>query len=194
LLDVIGLVAAADTCRRFEMNLASGNGLDIGKCGGRQRAAVRRRHIGYVLQTGGLLPFLNIRENVALVRRLNGLPAADGTVERLLEGLGIADQARKKPHFLSGGQRQRAAIARALAHDPGIILADEPTGAVDRLAGTGIVDLLLEQGRRRGAAVLLVTHDEALVRDRVSCVYRFAVSRVSATETRSRLEPGEFFE
>lgn len=121
-------------------------------------AALRAAAIGYVPQTGGLLPFLSVRDNVALPRRLLGLPS-DGTVERLAETLGIADHLAKKPGALSIGQRQRTAVARALAHGPALVLADEPTASVHPALADTVMALLVAQAREADAALILATHD-----------------------------------
>jgi putative ABC transport system ATP-binding protein len=124
---------------------------------------LRSRHIGYVLQHGGLLPYLTVRKNIELSRRLLGLPV--GTVaEQLAEKLGIAAQLDKLPSALSVGQRQRAAIARALAHEPSIVIADEPTAAIDPLNSRRIMDLFVGLVNELGVTLILATHAHELVR------------------------------
>jgi ABC-type lipoprotein export system ATPase subunit len=128
-------------------------------------AGYRRDHLGFVFQHAQLLPFLTVTENLELVGRNAGLSArmvADRTDE-LLERLGIAAMRRKKPHQLSGGQRQRVAIARAVLHRPSILLADEPTAALDWRHGEQAVRLLVEQARTERALLLAVTHDTRLL-------------------------------
>jgi ABC-type lipoprotein export system ATPase subunit len=125
----------------------------------------RRSHLGFVFQHAQLLPFLTIAKNLELVGRNAGLSAqtvAD-RIDELLERLGIAAMRRKKPHQLSGGQRQRVAIARAVLHHPPILLADEPTAALDRKHGEEAVRLLVEQARTERALLLAVTHDTRLL-------------------------------
>jgi putative ABC transport system ATP-binding protein len=125
----------------------------------RRRSAFRRAHVGFVYQADNLLPFLTVAENVGLQLALD--PAATG-VHRpldLLGRLGLADQAQRLPDHLSGGQRQRAAVARAVVHRPAVILADEPTGALDVQNATAVIDLLLEVQRELGATLVMVTHD-----------------------------------
>lgn len=124
-------------------------------------SGLRRQHIGYVLQTGGLLPFLSVRDNIGLPLALQGRDDAPA-VTALAQDLGIADQLEKKPSQLSGGQRQRVAIARAAIHRPSLILADEPTAAVDRPNAIEIMRLFRELARKRNTLVILVTHDEEL--------------------------------
>jgi putative ABC transport system ATP-binding protein len=140
-------------------------------------AGVRRAEIGYVLQTGGLLPFLTVRENVMLPCRLNGMGRVDQDIEALVERLGIADQLTKKPQFLSSGQRQRVAIARALSHRPVLVLADEPTAAVDRPTALDICATFRELTQQVGMTLCMVTHDEGLVVDMADRVFSFEVAK-----------------
>jgi putative ABC transport system ATP-binding protein len=146
-------------------------------------ARIRKTDMGYVLQTGGLLPFLTVQENILLPCRLNGLDDAEVGVQYLAERLGIADQLTKKPQFLSGGQRQRAAIARALAHRPSIVLADEPTAAVDKLTAGEIRDQFKELTRLMGVTLCMATHDEALIKGAVNRTFRFEVHKESEHHT-----------
>jgi len=124
---------------------------------------LRSRHIGYVLQHGGLLPYLTVRKNIDLPRELLGLPV-DGVAAELASKLGIEQQLDKLPAALSVGQRQRAAIARALAHEPPIVIADEPTAAIDPLNATRIIELLVELVEELGVTLILATHAHDLVR------------------------------
>ena len=125
----------------------------------RDRSDFRRRHIGFVYQTDNLLPFLTLLENVGLQLALNG--EVSGTQRSLttLASLGLAGLAYRLPDQLSGGQRQRAAVARAVVHEPKIILADEPTGALDTANAAGVIDLLLGLHSEIGATLIMVTHD-----------------------------------
>jgi putative ABC transport system ATP-binding protein len=130
----------------------------------RERDRVRREHIGFVFQSDNLMPYLTARENVALQLALHPQAGEDGRAgmlrcEELLTRLGMADCVDKLPDQLSGGQRLRVGIARALAHRPQVILADEPTGAVDTDNALVIVDLLLAAQRSTGATLVVVTHD-----------------------------------
>ncbi len=118
---------------------------------------LRSRHIGYVLQNGGLLPYLSVRDNINLSRRLLHLPL-DDVAERWTAKLNIAAQLDKLPAELSAGQRQRAAIARALAHDPPVLIADEPTAALDPLTGQRIMDVLVGLTEELGVTLILATH------------------------------------
>ena len=132
---------------------------EISRLPERQRARIRREQIGFMFQSDDLLPFLTAAENVALQLALRGQQDAQDRSHRLLAELGLGDHADKLPDQLSGGQRQRVGIARALIHDPGLILADEPTGELDGAASETVLDLLLTAHRQVGATLIVVTHD-----------------------------------
>jgi putative ABC transport system ATP-binding protein len=122
----------------------------------------RRKHIGYVFQKSNLIPFLSARENVQIAMELNGTSPrrARHRALELLEELGVADRAENSPSMLSGGEQQRAAIARALANDPSVILADEPTAALDSHRGRQVMELFRGVAHEHGAGVIVVTHDQ----------------------------------
>jgi putative ABC transport system ATP-binding protein len=130
----------------------------------RERDRIRRERFGFVFQSGELVPELTILENVSLPLRLLGTGHRDGEAcaQQALDGLGIGDLGRRMPTDVSGGELQRAAIARALIHRPTVVLADEPTGALDDESTTVVLDLLVGHARDSGAAVVLVTHDRSL--------------------------------
>ena len=173
LLDLLALVLAPDQVGQFEFNQQ-----DIGGLWRADKqtalAELRSRHLGYVLQTGGLLGFLDVRGNIALSRQLLGLKD-DGSVARLAEQLEISDQLAKKPAALSVGQRQRVSCARALAHAPQLVVADEPTASLDPLNAERVMHALLAQAREHRATCVIATHDEPLARAsglqvrRISC-------------------------
>ena len=125
----------------------------------RRRSDFRRTHVGFVYQADNLLPFLTVVENVSLQLALEGAAADLDRPRYLLGKLGLAGEAHRLPDHLSGGQRQRAAVARAVVHRPEVILADEPTGALDAANAAGVIDLLLEVQREIGATLVMVTHD-----------------------------------
>jgi putative ABC transport system ATP-binding protein len=122
----------------------------------------RRKHIGYVFQKSNLIPFLSARENVQVALELNGATArqARRRALELLAELGVADRADNKPSMLSGGQQQRVAVARALANEPSVILADEPTAALDSHRGRQVMELFQRVAHNHGAGVIVVTHDQ----------------------------------
>jgi len=125
----------------------------------RDHSDFRRRHIGFVYQADNLLPFLTLLENVGLQLALNGKSSGTGKSLAVLANLGLAGLAYRLPDHLSGGQRQRASVARAIVNEPQIILADEPTGALDAANAVGVIDLLLGMQREIGATLIMVTHD-----------------------------------
>src|SRR5260370_7749674 len=130
-----------------------------------ERTQLRRRYIGFVFQSFNLLPTLTVEENVLLPLELNGAPERKSrdTVRQLLEKVGLADRRQQYPDRLSGGEQQRVAVARALAHRPLLLLADEPTGNLDAETGRQVLDLFEELARESGHAVLVSTHDRAML-------------------------------
>ncbi|MCQ8105138.1 ABC transporter ATP-binding protein [Methylomonas sp. SURF-2] len=126
---------------------------------------VRRKKLGFIFQHAQLLPFLTIEENLAIVGRNAGMEDMDikQRLDGLLQRLELKVMRYKYPAQLSGGQRQRVAIARALLHRPSIVLADEPTAALDWNTGKTVVELLLEQARLEKAVLVVVTHDTRML-------------------------------
>ncbi len=126
---------------------------------------IRREKIGFIFQAHYLIPFLNVIENVTLVPQTNGMSEkeANKIAMELLEYFDIGDKARAMPSELSGGQNQRVAIARALANKPQIILADEPTAALDTERSVAVVKMLKKIAIEQNVAVIMVTHDEAML-------------------------------
>jgi putative ABC transport system ATP-binding protein len=124
-------------------------------------AAFRRKHLGFVFQKANLIPFLNALQNVQVALEINDTPPrpARRRAMELLDYLGVADRASNLPDALSGGQQQRVAVARALANEPNLILADEPTAALDSHRGRQVMELFARVAHERGAAVIVVTHD-----------------------------------
>ena len=167
-LDVMAGILRPDEGGRFEMRLkAEAAPISVPALWAAPRQdglrELRGRHLGYVLQTGGLVPFLSIGENIELPIRRAGRRDASRVVA-LLERLGLAGLGDRKPREVSIGQRQRAAVARALAHRPALVLADEPTASVDPETAETVMTLLTTAARQEGAALVVVTHDLELVR------------------------------
>lgn len=127
--------------------------------------AFRRRNIGFIFQQHNLIPFLTAIENVTLVMQLNGIRGSEATrrARELLGYLEIANRADSLPANLSGGEQQRVAIGRALANEPPLILADEPTAALDTERGLKVMALLKQIARERRSAVITVTHDHRMI-------------------------------
>jgi putative ABC transport system ATP-binding protein len=124
-----------------------------------RRSELRRKSIGFVFQSYDLLPFLTATENIEFQLALTGDGDGSARARELVDRLGLAEHAAKLPDQLSGGQRQRVGIARALAHRPGLILGDEPTGELDSESSVAAMDLLLEAQASLGATLVIVTHD-----------------------------------
>lgn len=122
----------------------------------------RRQNIGFVFQKSNLIPFLTAIENVQIAMELNGERPAQARQRALalLDQFGIADRAHNLPSMLSGGQQQRVAVARSLANHPSVILADEPTAALDSQRGRQVMELFAKVAHERGAGVIVVTHDQ----------------------------------
>lgn len=131
-----------------------------------RRTLLRRRKIGLVFQFFNLLPTLTLWENVTLPIQLNGLDPRAGAerLERLLDLVGLRERRDEFPEHLSGGEQQRAAILRALAHEPALVLADEPTGNLDHDAGARVISEFTRLARAQGTTLLIATHSDALVR------------------------------
>ena len=128
------------------------------------RAALRRNSISIVFQQFNLIPSLNVRHNLVFHARLAGR-AASVDLPALTTSLGLADHLEKFPEDLSGGEQQRVAIGRAVASEPKLVLADEPTGNLDESTGQAVLDLLLALSRRTGAALLIATHSMRLAEE-----------------------------
>jgi putative ABC transport system ATP-binding protein len=127
-----------------------------------ERARLRRDQFGFVFQADNLLPFLTATENVGLQLALDGATNGYQRCLDVLAELGLADDVDKLPDQLSGGQRQRVAVARALIHEPHVVLADEPTGSLDTDNSATVIDLLLAAQTDLGATLVVVTHDPAV--------------------------------
>ena len=135
-------------------------------------AIFRRRQIGLVYQFYNLLPVLNVEENILLPHLLDGRPANKERLEKILSQMGLSAQRHHLPSQLSGGHQQRVSIGRALFNHPAILLADEPTGNLDRKNSEEIIRLLMESNRSQKQTLILITHDEsiALKADRMLCI------------------------
>ncbi|MGC4833863.1 ABC transporter ATP-binding protein [Micromonospora vinacea] len=140
-------------------------GHDVTSAGEAELLRLRRGTVGFVFQTFGLVPILSAAENVGVPLRLAQVPAAEREerVSVLLEMVGLGGHAAQRPYELSGGQQQRVAVARALANEPDLLIADEPTGQLDSETGRSIMDLLRAVVHARGMTALVATHDPALI-------------------------------
>lgn len=156
---LLGLIAGLDKPTAGSIRL---NGVEITSLPESQMAHYRRQKIGYIFQSFHLIPTLTALENVAVPLELNGDPDAQARATELLEAVGLQDRQSHYPVQLSGGEQQRAAVARAFACHPPILLADEPTGNLDSATGRQVIDLILGLNRDHGSTLVLVTHDPDL--------------------------------
>lgn len=139
------------------------DGKDVTKLSEKERTLVRRNKIGFIFQFFNLIPTLTVKENLLLPLELTGINQRDEKVNSLLTEVGLADRANTYPDKLSGGEQQRISIARALIHNPDIVLADEPTGNLDYETGLQIVDLLDRVVKKKGKTMIMVTHSKDVV-------------------------------
>ena len=162
---LLHILAGLDTADEGRVNVV---GEDMGGASSEQRAALRCAYMGFVYQQHHLLPEFSAVENVALPQRLNRIDkaAAEASSREILEAVGLGHRLEHLPSALSGGERQRVAVARALAHQPRLVLADEPTGNLDRTSAVQLMDLMVSLSEANGTAFLVVTHD-------VSMLHRF---------------------
>ena len=154
-------------------------GTDIHSLKEDKLAIFRRRQIGLIYQFYNLLPVLNVDENIVLPHLLDGRRLDQERLDRVVEAMGLTDRRNNLPSQLSGGQQQRVSIGRALFNHPAIVLADEPTGNLDRKNGSEIIRLLKESNRSQKQTLLLITHDEsiALQADRMLCIEDGRITR-----------------
>ncbi len=192
LLDLLALVSRPTACSQFSyydtQNAETLQPTDLKNLWDSEAenalAALRRSRFGYVLQTGGLLPFLTVFQNLQLPSKLNGYHH-DLQIKNLAKRFGVDGVLDKKPQYLSGGQRQRVAILRAINHHPNIILADEPTAAVDKTRALSIVKDFHTLAKENGTTIVMVTHDRELVAPFADATYTFDVTEESETLTQS---------
>jgi len=158
-------------------------GHEISAANERTLVRLRRTMIGFVFQSFGLVPILSAAENVGVPMRLSRVDPAERErrVALLLELVGLGEHATQRPYELSGGQQQRVAVARALANEPRLLIADEPTGQLDSETGRSIMDLLRAVVRDRGMTALVATHDSALL-DRADRVITLRDGQVVSDE------------
>ncbi len=158
-------------------------GTDIAAMGRKEAAVFRRRKVGLIYQFYNLIPTLTVEKNIALPMLLDKRKPEPAWMEELMESLGLMEKRNALPSQLSGGQQQRTAIARALLYRPAILLADEPTGSLDRRNAREVAALLKQANRERKQTILLITHDEktALDADRIITM---ADGQITADERR----------
>lgn len=166
LLEVLGLIKASVSAEEFSIH-HSGTRIDIEQLWQSDQqqalASLRAQSIGFLLQTGGLLPFLSVEENIRLPLRVLRRNQLSEFADHAQEVLGLRSLLKNKPHQLSIGERQRVAFVRAIAHQPPLLLADEPTASLDRRNAERLLALMLELQQQTDTCLVLVTHDPHLV-------------------------------
>lgn len=166
LLDMLALALHPDEVDTFQISTSFGNYTDIDELWKKKKhsklASIRKQNIGYVLQTGGLLPYLTVRENINLPRKLLGLPE-DDSIRSISKVMGIHRQLDKLPGLLSAGERQRASFARAFSHRPSIVIADEPTAALDPITARKVMAVVMELVKGLKITMIIASHDWAQV-------------------------------
>lgn len=184
-LDMLALVSKPTSSTQFMFHDSAE--VDLNTASEKLLARVRRSSLGYILQNGGLLPFLTVEENLRLTLELNS-HSDPNWFDELVETLQLSDQLTKKPEFLSGGQRQRVAIGRALMHKPAVILADEPTAAVDAGNATRICEMFKELATKCQTAIILVSHDISLAKSIADTFVTFELSQFEKMTVASSLK------
>jgi putative ABC transport system ATP-binding protein len=174
--EIVVLLGRSGSGKSTLLNLVSGidrptsgtvrvEGVDVAGLSETARTRLRRRRIGFIFQFFNLIPTLTVEENLRLPLELNGVDGGAGRARALalLAQVGLADRAASFPDRLSGGEQQRVAVARALVHDPALVLADEPTGNLDTDSARQVLALLAALTRRAGKTVLAVSHSDEVV-------------------------------
>jgi putative ABC transport system ATP-binding protein len=174
--EVVGLLGRSGSGKSTLLNLIGGidlptagdvevAGVSLARASEHTRTLFRRRHVGFVFQFFNLIPTLTVAENLLLPLELNGRGGALARqrVDALLDEVGLADRAATFPERLSGGEQQRVAVARALVHDPDLVLADEPTGNLDLETGRLVLELLDRMTRQAGKTLVMATHAPEVV-------------------------------
>ncbi len=160
---LLNVLAGLLTADEGEVILRSSSGvIAVHKLDARARTRMRRRHVGYVHQFFNLVPTLTVLENISLPAVLNGIGDATERALRLLKDFGLDTHVDKFPEDLSGGEQQRVAVARAMVHDPDLLLADEPTGNLDAVNSEHVSEQLFAAARERGIALIVATHNEQM--------------------------------
>ena len=194
--EIVVLLGRSGSGKSTLLNLVSGideptsgtvrvAGIDVAALSETARTRLRRRRIGFIFQFFNLIPTLTVEENLRLPLELNGVDGADGrmlALDRLGE-VGLADRAASFPDRLSGGEQQRVAVARALVHDPALVLADEPTGNLDSQSARQVLSLLTGLARRAGKTVIVASHSDE-VAALADCVLMLADGRLSERSAR----------
>ncbi|MGH8557039.1 MAG: ABC transporter ATP-binding protein [Methylococcales bacterium] len=175
---LLNLISGIDSPNSGDIRIGSVNLTALPE---KERTIYRRKHIGFVFQAFNLIPTLTVRENLLLPLELNRFPRKSNNprIDSLLQEVELESRANEFPDRLSGGEQQRVAVARALVHDPEIILADEPTGNLDLETGRKVLDILDRCVRKSGKTLIMATHGKEVIgrADRVLSIAGYSLSR-----------------
>jgi len=183
---LLNLIAGIDLPDQGEVLI---QGKSLGQLSEKKRTLLRRKKIGFVFQSFNLIPTLNVEENLMLPLEMNGIPNNSGIIPQMLGGLNLQGREESYPDRLSGGEQQRVAVARALMHQPSLLLADEPTGNLDGEASQETLKLINHFVHRSGTTMIIATHSQKVVDwvDRVFNIEDGILIELKSTEAMKRL-------
>jgi len=173
LLDMLGLVLRPVSAEVFDLQIAGRRVTrEVHHLCSSELMKIRRQHYGYILQSGGLIQSMTVRENIMISVQFSDRRFDRARFSSLIDLLDIGSLLGRRSRDLSGGQRQRVAIARALVHKPSVVLADEPTAAIDYKLSTDVCHALREASRELGASVVMVTHNQNIASSFADRIFR----------------------
>ena len=183
---LLNLIAGIDLPDQGEVLI---QGKSLGQLSEKKRTLLRRKKMGFVFQSFNLIPTLNVEENLMLPLEMNGIPNNSGIIPQMLDGLNLQGREESYPDRLSGGEQQRVAVARALMHQPSLLLADEPTGKLDGEASQETLKLINHFVHRSGTTMIIATHSQKVVEwvDRVFNIEDGILIELKSTEAMKRL-------
>jgi putative ABC transport system ATP-binding protein len=183
---LLNLIAGIDLPDQGEVLI---QGKSLGQLSEKKRTLLRRKKMGFVFQSFNLIPTLNVEENLMLPLEMNGIPNNSGIIPQMLGGLNLQGREESYPDRLSGGEQQRVAVARALMHQPSLLLADEPTGNLDGETSQETLKLINHFVHRSGTTMIIATHSQKVVEwvDRVFNIEDGILIELKSTEAMKRL-------
>ena len=183
---LLNLIAGIDLPDQGEVLI---QGESLGQLSEKKRTLLRRKKMGFVFQSFNLIPTLNVEENLMLPLEMNGIPNNSGIIPQMLDGLNLQGREESYPDRLSGGEQQRVAVARALMHQPSLLLADEPTGNLDGETSQETLKLINHFVHRSGTTMIIATHSQKVVEwvDRVFNIEDGILIELKSTEAMKRL-------
>ena len=183
---LLNLIAGIDLPDQGEVLI---QGESLGQLSEKKRTLLRRKKMGFVFQSFNLIPTLNVEENLMLPLEMNGIPNNSGIIPQMLDGLNLQGREESYPDRLSGGEQQRVAVARALMHQPSLLLADEPTGNLDGETSQETLKLINRFVHRSGTTMIIATHSQKVVEwvDRVFNIEDGILVELKTTEVMKKL-------